>query len=60
MHLNYPGDLTGTELVGERGLFPYITRDGGARDRVLEVTSVDYLPVLHRTVVEFLEVAEPA
>ena len=55
--LNYPGDLTGTELVGERGTFPYLTRDGGTQERVLEVTAATYDADRDVTVVEFAPAA---
>lgn len=56
MKLNYPGDLTETALVGERGTFPYLTRDGGAHNRMLQVTAVSYDLLRDMTVVEFVAV----
>jgi hypothetical protein len=56
MKLNYPGDLTETALVGERGVFPYLLRNGGVADRELEVTAVTYDLLRDMTVVELATV----
>lgn len=52
MKLNYPGDLTGSALVGETGTFPYLLRNGGVADRQLEVTAATYDLATDMTVVE--------